>query len=180
MRRAVVILGLLGVVLSRPSLACDLEGPMSAPMAAEVAQGAVPEKLVQDLIEWIGAHSDYDIRVVRADPPEIRFCRTGEVITYDGTDLQVDALMLAAYDLGARRIYLVEPWSVTEIRSQARLLHELIHDVQFANRTWACSQASEMEAYRLTDAWLAAQGLESGFDWFRIYLLSRCPAPVGQ
>jgi len=37
---------------------------------------------------------------------------------------------------------------------------------------------AEWEAYKLQEAWLAEQGLASGFDWPQIFLLSRCPWDV--
>jgi hypothetical protein len=82
----------------------------------------------------------------------------------------------ALYDGTWRRIYLVEPWSAELIADQARLLHELIHDVQFLNAEWLCPQEPEWEAYRLTADWLEEHGVVPDFDWFEVYLLSRCPS----
>ena len=55
------------------------------------------------------------------------------------------------------------------------MLHELIHDVQLANREWPCVGAPELEAYMLQAEYLGAYGIDPGFDWRSIFLLSLCP-----
>jgi hypothetical protein len=135
-------------------------------------------ELVSTLAEWIGAHTNYDVAPTLDDPPRLSFCRVGEIIKYDSSDLVVDASLRAAYDLSSRTIYLVLPWHPENIPDQSRLLHELVHDVQFANRQWACNQEPEREAYKLQDKWLAERGVKSNFNWLQILLLSECPRRV--
>jgi hypothetical protein len=150
-----------------PRPAVDADCPPDAPGA-----------LVRRLLGWLAAHSDYDTGRAAADPPEIRFCRSGEVIRYEGHDILVEPDLRAAFDLRARRIYLVLPWRADDPRNVSALLHELIHDVQFAARDWPCPQATEWEAYRLQAAWLEEQGIDPGFDWFGIHMRARCPGDV--
>ena len=77
-----------------------------------------------------------------------------------------------------RRIHLVRPWDASNTKDRSRLLHELIHDVQYINRGWTCKEEPEWEAYKLQEAWLAAQGVASEFDWLHIFMLSRCPRDI--
>ncbi|WP_372614847.1 DUF6647 family protein [Aquicoccus sp.] len=152
------------------------EGNARAQVIGECAPPA--PALVAALIDWIEAEGGYDVTALRADPPAISFCRAGTVIAYEGHDLIVDPDLRAAYDARSNLIYLVEPWHETDPFDRSVLLHELVHAAQIGARDWPCVQAMEWDAYRLQDAWLRLQGIESGFDWFEIWLLSHCPGEV--
>jgi hypothetical protein len=58
------------------------------------------------------------------------------------------------------------------------LLHELVHAVQFDNRSWDCLGAPEWQAYKMQEAWLAEHGISADFDWLLIYMQSRCPRDI--
>jgi hypothetical protein len=158
-----------------------LSGPVRA--ADTCAAGAetprIPAGLLDALVGWIALHTMYDVRTTWTDPPAIVFCAPGETIPYEGRDLLVDPALRAAYDLPARRIHLVEPWSADSLIDRSILLHELIHDVQLLNRDWDCLGAPEWEAYRLQDLWLQEQGVILPFDWPSIRRLSQCPEEPG-
>lgn len=132
------------------------------------------DALVQELLDWIGAASGYDVAGARADPPAIFFCDEGDVLDYPGGTAVVEPGERGVYDYEARVIYLVGPWSPEDPRQRSVLLHELVHDVQFANRAWECPNATEWEAYKLQEAWMAEQGLVAEFDWVRIWFWSKC------
>jgi len=53
-----------------------------------------------------------------------------------------------------------------------------VHDLQVQNGSWDCPQQMEWQAYQLQQDWLAGQGVDAGFNWFTIYLASRCPASI--
>ena len=131
--------------------------------------------LVAELLHWIDAATSYDIAAALANPPEISFCSKGESIRYEDDILIVPNDLRAAYDWPNRRILLVQPWSADNPRDRSALLHELVHHVQLLNRGFDCPQASEWETYKLQDAWLTENDVESGFDWLLIYMASRCP-----
>ena len=133
-------------------------------------------QLVTGLLQWIDNHSSYDVSDSVRSPPEIVFCTTGTIIKYEGQDMVVDQDLRAAYDLDRRRIYLVRPWNPSNLEHRSVLLHELIHHLQFASRSWDCLQQPEYEAYRLQAAWMSEHGLVPSFDLAQIFVRSRCPA----
>lgn len=138
----------------------------------------VSTETITELVHWIADHTDYDVVPTLRDPPQIRFCSTGGIISYEGKDIVVDKELVAAYDRINRVIYLVRPWSASNVEDVSRVLHELIHAVQFENRSWRCSQEPEWETYHLQADWLAEHGVEKEFDWSKIFMLSQCPEDV--
>lgn len=170
MRRPFSFLALCQVASVLPSVC------FSCPGAEPITD--VPAPLLIELTDWIARNTDYDVSVTLASPPAIRACSIGETISYEGVETVVAADLRGAYSLTDRTIFLVSPWSPDNIADRARLLHELVHDVQFQTARWRCAQAAETEAYRLTATWLEAQGMVPHFNWFEIYLLSRCPSDI--
>ena len=137
-----------------------------------------PPGLVQDLYDWIGANSDYEVAAAKADPPEIIFCIEGEEVPYGAKTTMISPREMGIFDFEERRIYLVAPWRVEVPRDVGVLLHELVHDVQFLNRDWPCPGATEIEAYKLYEDWLAEQGVEIELNWLMIYMWARCPRDI--
>lgn len=149
--------------------------PAPAEIAPERADCARPAPdLIAELLDWIGAASGYDVKKAKADPPAIFFCDEGDVLAYPGGNALVEPGERGVYDYEARVIYLVGPWDPENPRQRSVLLHELVHDVQFTNRSWACPNATEWEAYKLQEAWMAEQGLVAEFDWLQIWFWSKC------
>ena len=171
------ILAAVGLVaLHSLALAAGEEAAEDCEQAPEVvAVSDVPSGLVSDLIGWIALNTDYDVSLVYHEPPLITFCEVGDLVPYEDVDLLVEPALRAAYDLRVRRIHLVEPWSPDEPFDVSVLLHELIHDVQLANREWECVNAPEFEAYWLQDRWLSERGVRVEFNWVAIARHSLCP-----
>lgn len=132
-------------------------------------------EMLAELIRWIGDHADYDVTLALRDPPDVRFCSAGEIIRYEGKDAVVDPELYGVYDRIERAIFLVRPWNAANTEHLGRLLHELVHDLQFQNVEWPCKQKPEWEAYRLQAKWLAEHEVEKEFDWRMIYSSSQCP-----
>lgn len=153
--------------------ACDRAQATDPTLVADSI--TVDPALVRDMVMWIGTETDYDTSSVLNDPPDVSLCAVGERIAFEGEEVIVDRIVRAAYDAEADLIYLVAPWDPADLMDQAALLHELVHAVQLANRGWPCLQAPEWEAYRLTETWLKARGVDPGFDWLVIYFMSLCP-----
>jgi hypothetical protein len=182
---------LFSLVLAAPPLAAQTDMPTQSPTllvpledcpippAAPLPDPVLlPDGLIDALLDWIAAATAYDVDMVRADPPEITFCATGDLIEYEDMAVHVGSDLHGLYDNVFQRIVLVRPWSADAPRDRALLLHELTHRVQMANRGWDCPQAPEWEAYQLQAQYLAEHQIESGFDWMYIYMLSRCPNDV--
>lgn len=151
--------------------------PIFACPTAESADG-VPPTLLWELSEWIAGHTDYSVTNTQISPPAVFTCVTGDRIAYEGQNILVSEDLRGAYSLPDRAIFLVSPWVSENIEDRGRLLHELVHDVQFQNAHWACPQAAEDEAYHLTALWLEEHGVTPEVNWFAIYLLSRCPSDI--
>jgi len=150
----------LGLALSGPAAASDCTPPSPG--------------LVAELLGWIGEATGYDVSAALADPPTIRFCAEGDAIPYPGEATLITPGQRGLYDYDMRRIHLVAPWRADRPRDVAVLLHELVHDVQFLNRPWECPNATEWEAYKLYDRWLAERGIDTAIDWVQVYFWSRC------
>lgn len=139
-----------------------------------------PDKIIDTLIGWIAVSTDYDVRSTYDAPPTISFCDIGDIVEYEGKSLLVEKELQAAIDFSRRHIYLVMPWNEANLFDLSVLLHELIHDVQLANRGWECIGEPEWEAYRLQDLWLRQHGILWDFDWPAIAEISNCAASPDQ
>jgi len=153
----------------------DLEGSAKNPNGSKPL---IPEAVISDLVKWIGDHTDYNISKTLMEPPSVSFCDEDDEIYYEGEMIIVDPMLRAAYDMRDRHIYLVRPWKLSSVKDLSTLLHELIHDVQYLDRNWPCKEEPEWEAYKLQEAWLSEQGVESEFNWLQIFMLSRCPRDI--
>lgn len=78
------------------------------------------------------------------------------------------------YDSNRAKITLVQPWSKSDPQSVGTLLHELVHFVQYSSKQWDCWHETEWEAYKLQELWLSQRGIDPGFNWVEIFLLSQC------
>lgn len=135
----------------------------------------IPDTLIPDLTAWIALHTMYDVGELYRSPPRIEFCSVGDWINYEEGELRVEPELRAAYNHPSDTVFLVLPWSADNPYDRSVLLHELIHDVQLANRDWPCVGAPELEAYLFQAEYLAAYDIDPGFDWRSIFLLSLCP-----
>lgn len=70
-------------------------------------------------------------------------------------------------------IYLYAGFSETDPRDQARLLHELVHYIQWHNgkNVGGCWGGLEAEAYRLQDQWRLENNMPEQADPFRLLMM---------
>lgn len=148
------------------------------PIQPQPDPARLPDPLVADLLDWIAAETAYDVAPIRADPPAVTFCDRGDAIFYEDLEVLVGDDIFGLYDAHRRRIVLVRPWDAADPRDRGVLLHELVHRVQLANRSWECLSAPEYEAYTLQARYLEQHGIDPGFDWLHIYFLSKCPVDI--
>ena len=156
----------------------DVDGECVLPPGEPVPPDLPIEDVVSGLLDWIELATSYSVAAVRSSPPELTFCDVGDEIPYETGSTLVDHPLKGAYDHVRYRINLVRPWEHTDRRDLSVLLHELIHAVQLANRSYDCVQQPEWEAYKLQEQYLAEYGIEAGFDWVKIYFWSACPPDI--
>ncbi len=183
MRALPILLGFVAVLWVLPLDAAfladrDVSEECPEPVKADTAPVPPGAAVIQALLDWIEAKTEYEVSALRAAPPVISFCAVGERIPYEVGTALVDVTLNGAYDHPRNTILLVQPWDPADPRDRSVLLHELIHAVQLQNRTYACLEEAEWEAYKLQEAYLADHGLDSGFDWLQIYFWSQCPRDI--
>ena len=132
------------------------------------------EPLVSELLIWIGEQSGYSVEPFLHDLPQVSFCNRDEAIRYEDRTIIMHEPVRGVYDANERKIFLVKPWSSQDLKNVGTLLHELVHYVQYSARHWDCWHETEWEAYKLQEAWLQQHGIDPGFNWTEIFLLSRC------
>lgn len=135
-------------------------------------------ELIVALLTWISAQTG----LAMPPPPTVAMLSKEEMsnlVYRRGWKASDD--VPAAYDRDTGIVYLRNDWDARDLRSRARLLHELVHHVQVYNRIpYDCSEAREPEAYHLALKWLEEQGVADphavlNIDEFSIFVLSRCP-----
>ena len=135
------------------------------------------DALIDALLDWIGAQTDYDIAqlprpaVIELSPEELTleyYSGAPQLLPADGVDDRLNALFNfvdgahgTIYLLEADEIdgadYFDDPTENPLFREI--LLHELVHFVQWqtgAAETWDCPSYGEREAYLLGGAYLRA------------------------
>ncbi len=134
-------------------------------------------EIVTAMLTWIAAQTGF----AQPPPPQIVILAKEQMseVTYGRRWQAIDDVP-AAYDRDIETIYLRNDWRLSDLRSRARLLHELVHHAQTCNNVPAqCPADREPLAYHLTLKWLEEQGAPDpyealGTDEFSIFLRSQC------
>lgn len=134
--------------------------------------------LVMALLIWIAAETG----LAMPPPPTVVVLSKEEIseLAY-GRGWEASDDVPAIYDRDGQAIYLRNDWNASELRSRARLLHELVHHTQTFNSVSArCPADREPLAYHLALKWLQQQGAADpydalGIDEFSIWIRSLCP-----
>lgn len=128
--------------------------------------------LMSALLSWIAAHSPYGADLPL---PNVVMVERYAVCAAYGISGQgnCDASGLYGFYDEELTIYLPSRFDPDEPTDQSRLLHELVHYVQWAHGKdkGACRGELEVEAHDLQDAWRAERGLGPTLDVFRRILL---------
>lgn len=122
---------------------------------------------------WIEANTDYH---APAFQPNVVITEPSNVCVAYGLNQQgrcQAARLLGFYDKDVT-IYLRNDYQHTDIEHASRLLHELVHYVQWKNGSHEnrCLGDLEAEAYELQDRWRVQFGLEPKVDPFKLIMLS--------
>ncbi len=135
------------------------------------------DDLVLALLIWIAAETG----LAQPPPPQIVMLPKEQIseLVYRRKWNAIDNV-LAVYDRDTGTVYLRNDWSLSDLSSRGRLLHELVHHTQrFNNVPTQCPEDREPLAYQLALKWLQEQGAADpyevlGTDEFSILLRSTC------
>ena len=130
------------------------------------------------LLSWIGSHSNYDIS--QTSPNIVLTTRHNLCALYGiQQKSQCDSSGLAGFFDKNLTVYLPTSFNFESDHDQSKLLHELVHYVQWVNgqNKHTCLGQLEVEAYDLADQWRAEKGLGPSLAVFnRILLEASCDA----
>ena len=135
-------------------------------------------EVVLALMTWIGANSGYDTSL--AAPNIVMTTRHNMCALYGiNHKAQCDSSGLSAFFDKNLTVYLPTGFDPGNEHDQSKLLHELVHYVQWShgqNKT-TCLGQLEVEAYDLADQWRASHDLGPSLAVFnRILLEASCDA----
>jgi hypothetical protein len=130
------------------------------------------EALLLLLIGWLNLHTEYDTRVV---VPNIAIVEQGNLcLNYGIVSSGIcQATRLKGFYNERQTIFLYPHFDPADPADQSRLLHELVHYLQWHNgeHTRKCWGVLEAEAYRLQDEWRAQNGINHQTDPFKLVML---------
>lgn len=130
------------------------------------------DALMLSLLAWVHFHTGYDVEV---SLPNVTITETVNLCQNYGmtTPGHCDAIKLSGFYDERYTIYLRARFDDDKLADQARLLHELIHYIQWHNEINkdSCWATLEVEAYRLQDQWRVEHGLDEQADPFKLVML---------
>lgn len=129
--------------------------------------------IVFALLIWIGQNTDYTVAAVQ---PNVVMVESYQLCRHYGVSdrRQCEAMRLKGFYDKDLTVYLSHDEAGMNQDQQGRLLHELVHWVQWRNGRNAvsdCMGLLEAEAYELQDSWRSGQGLEARADAFTLMML---------
>jgi hypothetical protein len=128
-------------------------------------------ELMLSLLTWLGSHTAHRVdlplpNLVLAEPYQL-------CVRYGERDKgRCAATRLRGFYDRHLTIFLHADFDPRSPVDRSRLLHELVHYVQWKNGAHGrCWGELELEAYRLQDAWRAEHGLAPALDPFKAIML---------
>ena len=126
------------------------------------------DNLMFALLTWIGSNTNYNVELAL---PNLLLTEPHNICANYGIQSKgqcVAAKMKGYYDKKFT-IYLYNDFDSEDPVDRARLIHELVHYVQWANNKHqtTCLGHLEVEAYDLQDRWRANYNLGESIDPFR-------------
>lgn len=129
-------------------------------------------ELMLSLLVWIGGNTDYNTDL---DLPNVSLVTQHNLCRLYGVDhkQRCDDLGLKGFYNKELTIYLGTEFDPADPHHQSRLLHELVHYVQWSNGKGdsECMGNLEVEAYDLQDAWRAARSMAPVLADFNRFML---------
>jgi len=130
------------------------------------------DALMLTLMAWLHFHTGYDVDV---QTPNVTITEVMNLCQLYGVDpaANCEAIKLKGFYNERQTIYLYAGFQQVDRDDQARLLHELVHYLQWHNGEHidGCWGVLEAEAYRLQDQWRVEHGLEKQADPFKLVML---------
>ena len=121
---------------------------------------------------WLGTNTTYNTslnfpNIIQTEPTNL--CKNYGKYSYQ----QCKAAQLVGFYNKNYTIYLNHDFNHENINDQSRLIHELVHYVQWANgkHKSTCLGQLEVEAYEIQDQWRIKHNLSSSLDPFKMILL---------
>lgn len=134
-------------------------------------------RAMSPLIAWIVAKTNWKL----SGAPAVRFVSQAQIDKMFAAGRPRHLVAHSLYCEDDHTIYLPDGWNSDRLLDRSKLLHELVHHLQYLNHVPAvCPLAYERQAYNLQAAWLRDQGVKEPLDLMgvsqkTIYLLSHCP-----
>ncbi|MGD8785324.1 MAG: hypothetical protein PVF28_03395 [Thioalkalispiraceae bacterium] len=130
------------------------------------------DAIILSLLGWLNLYTDYDTHV---NLPNIVITEKANMCrSYGIKDAGTcEATKLKGFYNESVTIYLHANFNPQDLQDQSRLLHELVHYVQWHNGVdeSACWGALEVEAYNLQDEWRIQNGMADITDPFKLVML---------
>jgi len=130
------------------------------------------DALILSLLGWLNLYTGYDTYV---DLPNIVITEKGNMCeTYGISDAGIcEATKLKGFYNKSMTIYLHDAFDPENPMDQSRLLHELVHYIQWHNGLdkTGCWGQLEAEAYTLQDEWRITHGMAEITDPFKLVML---------
>jgi hypothetical protein len=130
------------------------------------------DAIILSLLGWLNLYTEYDTRVALPNiviTEQANMCQSYGIM--DAGTCQATKLK-GFYDRRVT-IYLHADFDPHDPQDQSRLLHELVHYVQWHNgiNDTECWGALEVEAYNLQDEWRILHGMSNITDPFKLVML---------
>lgn len=128
--------------------------------------------IIIGLLTWIGMNSNYNTEL---STPNIVMTELHNICSQYGINNKKrcqDSRLQGFYNK-YQTIYLKLDFQQHDLDDQSKLVHELVHYVQWKNghNKSTCLGHLELEAYKIQDRWRVQHGLEPKLDEFRKMML---------
>ncbi len=129
------------------------------------------DALILSMMAWLHFHTGYDTQV---ELPNVAITEVGNLcVNYGVQAANCEAMQLKGFYNERHTIYLHGNFQHQNLIDQSRLLHELVHYIQWHNAEHndSCWGVLEAEAYRLQDQWLVENNMQRRADPFKLVML---------
>lgn len=130
------------------------------------------DALMLSMMAWLQFHTGYETEVTLPNVATVEVANLCQ--NYGLTEVSnCEAMQLKGFYNESHTIFLYGGFSDDNLADQSRLLHEMVHYIQWHNdqHVDGCWGMLEAEAYRLQDQWRLQNDLEAQADPFKLVML---------